>query len=478
VDERHPQTDDLKIPRAGLVLLVLSAAQSLVVIDGIPVAIALPAIRDDFALSSTELQWVVNGYVLALAGGLLLFGRCADLFGRRLLLVVGLAVLTAASLLAGLAPTGLLLVLARVVQGLGAAMVLPASLALVPTLFVATGQRDRAFAAIALVESAAWIIGTLAGGIVTGLLGWRYVFLITVPLSLGALVLARRVLPESRDDQARGRLDIAGAVTITAGLALAVYGTTQLRDAGAMSGTLLGAGALTVALVGAFVLVERRVTEPLIDMQLLRVPRLWGASLGVAANTAAYTAVVFVGTLYLQEIRGVSPTTTALVFLTLGVGALVSPALARLLARASPRLFAVTGLLLCAVTLAGLGVFAASSTPPVAGTVLLLLVFGVAQYGAWLALVGQATTDVEPRQYGVASGVFKTSTHVGAAIAVAVYATTIEAVGGDSPGDGRPYAFAFLAAAALTVCGAFATWSLIRDGDRHRGSGHQDGHAS
>jgi len=466
------------IPRAGLGLLVLSAAQSLVVIDGIPVAIALPAIGDDFALSSTELQWVVNGYVLALAGGLLLFGRCADLFGRRLMLVVGLAVLTAASLLAGLAPTVSLLVLARVAQGLGAAMVLPASLALVPTLFVASQRRDRAFATIAVVESAAWIVGTLAGGIVTGLVGWRYVFLITVPFSLWALVLARRVLPESRDDRAGSRIDIVGAVTITSGLALAVYGTTQLRDAGPTSGTVLGAGALAAALLGAFVLVERRVAEPLIDMQLLHVPRLWGASLGVAANTAAYTAVVFVGTLYLQEIRGLEPTTTALVFLTLAVGALLSPALARLLARASPRLFAVTGLLICAVTLAGLGSFALISTPPLAGTVLLLLAFGVAQYGAWLALVGQATRDVEPRQYGVASGVFKTSTHVGAAIAVAIYATTIEAAGGETPGDGRPYAFAFLAAAALTVCGAVATGSLIRDGDRHRASDHQDGSAS
>jgi predicted MFS family arabinose efflux permease len=236
--------------------------------------------------------------------------------------------------------------------------------------------------------------------------------------------------------------------------------------------------ALAAALVVAFVLVERRVAEPLVDLQLLRVARLWGASLGVAANTAAYTAVVFVGTLYLQEIRGLEPTTTALVFLTLAVGALASPALARLLARASPRLFAVAGLLVCAVTLAGLGRFAASSTPPLAGTVVLLLVFGVAQYGAWLALVGQATRDVEPRQYGVASGVFKTSTHVGAAIAVAIYATTIEAVGGDTPGDGRPYAFAFLAGAALTVCGAVATGALVRDGDRRGGSSHHDGRVS
>ena len=450
------------MPRAGLVLAVLGAAQSLVVIDGIPVAVALPGIGHEFDLSSTGLQWVVNGYVVALAGGLLLFGRLADVLGRRRLLVFGMAVLTAASLLAGLSPTGPLLVCARVAQGLGAAMVLPASLALVPVLFGVPQRRDRAFATIAVIESAAWIVGTLAGGIVTDLLGWRYVFLITVPVSLGAMVIARRVLAESRDESASGRVDLAGAVIIAAGLALAVYGTTQLAEAGPLSGTVVGALTLGVALIGAFVLVELRVSEPLIDLQLLRVRRLWGASLGVAANTAAYTGVVFIGTLYLQDVRALSPTTTALLFLPLAVGALVSPALARLLARVDGRPFAVTGLLGCAVALACMGWLASIPEPHITGILLTVLVFGVAQYGAWFALIGQATSDVEPRQYGIASGVFKTSTHLGAAISLAVYATTIEAVGGDRPGDGSPYAMAYVAAAALSVCGAGVTAVLVR----------------
>lgn len=455
------------LPRAGLVLLVLSASQSLVVIDGIPVAVALPAIGHEFALSPSELQWVVNGYVLALAGGLLLFGRCADLFGRRRLLLIGLALLTAATLLAGLSPTGPLLVVARVVQGLGAAMVLPASLALVPALFIGRMRRDRAFATIAVVESAAWIVGALAGGIITGLFGWRYVFLVTVPFTVWAFILARRVLPESRDDSAGRRIDVAGAVTITAGLALVVYGITQIENAGPMTGAVLGIIAVGAALMGAFVLIENRAAEPLLELQLLRVRRLWGASLGVAANTAAYSGVVFIGTLYLQDVREFSPTTTGLLFLPLAVGAFATPLLARLLGRVGARPFAVTGLLVCATALAGLGWLASVSDMHLTGLVLILLVFGVAQYGAWLALVGQATADVAPGQYGIASGVLKTSTHMGAAVAVAVFATTIDAIGSDTPGDGSPYAMAYLAAAALTVSGAGATALLIR-GSRSR----------
>ena len=452
------------MPRARLVLLVLSATQSLVVIDGIPVAVALPAIGREFALSSGQLQWVVNGYVLALAGGLLLFGRCADLFGRRRLLLIGLSLLTAATLLAGLAPTVPLLVLARVVQGIGSAMVLPASLALVPALFIAPARRDRAFATIAVVESAAWIVGALAGGIITGLLGWRYVFLVTVPFSVGTFVLARRVLSESRDDSTGRRIDVAGAVTITAGLTLMVYGITQIKDAGPTSGQVLGAIVVGAALTGAFVLVELRAAEPLVEPRLLRVRRLWGASLGVAANTAAYSGVVFVGTLYLQDVREFGPTTTGLLFLPLAAGAFVSPLLAPLLGRVDAGPFAVASLVVCALALAGLGWLASGPDPQIVGMVLILLVFGVAQYGAWLALVGQATSDVEPRQYGIASGVFKTSTHVGAAIAVAVFATTIEAIGSETPGDSTSHAIAYLAAAALTLCGAGATATLVRSG--------------
>jgi MFS family permease len=460
-DETVPLSEQAP-PRARMALFVLGLTQSLIVIDGVPVAVALPSIGHDFGLSSTGLQWVINGYVLALAGGLALFGRCADLYGRRRLLLAGLALLTAATLLAGLAPTGGLLVLARVVQGLGAAMVLPASLALIPVLFNVPQRRDRAFASIAVFESIAWIVGALAGGILTGWLGWRYVFLVTVPFSVYAFVMARRVLPESRDETAGGRLDIAGAVTITAGITLLVFSLSRIEAAGIASVIVLGTLALGALLIGLFGLVESRAAQPLIGWPLLRGRRLRGASLGVAANTAAYSGVVFIGTLYLQEVRSLSPTATGLVFLPLAAGALASPVLARLLGRAGARRLAVIGLLVCAAALACLGGFATAGAAPVSVMLLVLLVFGVAQYAAWLALVGQATTDVEPRLYGAASGVFKTSTHVGSAIAVALFATTIEAAGGGATQDGHPYAMAYFVAALLTVTGAGTAGALLR----------------
>jgi MFS family permease len=443
------------------VLAVLSATQCLVVIDGVPVAVALPSIGDEFAHRTSELQWVVNGYVLALVGGLLLFGRCADLFGRRRVLLFGLSILTAATLLAGLAPTGPLLVMARVAQGLGAAMVLPASLALVPALFGGGARRDHVFAIMALVQSAAWIVGAVGGGLVADLLGWRFVFLVTLPVGIWTFLVARQVLPESRDDSGERRVDVVGAVTMSLGLTVLVFGVVRVDQVGLWSVPVLGAMVAGAVLLGVFMLVERRVAYPLIAPGLFRIRRLWGASLGVAANTAAYTAVVFVGTLYLQEVRGFSPATIGLFFLPLAVGAFLSPVLARLLGRSGPRPFAIGGLLVCAVALAALAWCASVPDAHPAGIVLALLVFGIAQYAAWLALVGQATADVEPRRYGVAFGVFKTSTHVGAAVAVAVFATTIDVLGGEATGGG-PYAAAYLVGAGLAASGAVSSGLLIR----------------
>lgn len=446
-------------------LLVLSLTQALVVVDGIPVAVALPSVGRDLALSTTELQWVVNGYVVTVAGGLLVLGRCADLFGRRRLLLLGLATLTGATLVAGLAPTGPLLVVARAFQGLGAAMALPASLALVPALFVGPGRRDRAFATIAVVESAAWVIGALSGGILTATLGWRFVFLVTVPVAGVALVLAARVLPESRDERAPGRLDLAGAVTITAGLAAGVHAISRFDGSGAGAGSLLVAIGVSAAFLGAFVVIERVATEPLIRPGLLRVRRLWGASVGVAANTVAYSAAVFIGTLYLQG-TGYGAAATGLFFLPLAVGAFASPWFARLLSRCDARPVALAGLLTGAAGLATFACLAQLGRPHPAAVLLTLLLFGIGQYAAWVALVGQATSDVGRSEYGAASGIFKTSTHVGAAVAVAISAALIESAGHTSAVD--RYALAYLTAAACIVLGAVAVGALLRPAAKGR----------
>src|SRR5215218_1228874 len=228
----------LRHPRAAR--LVIGATQFLVLLDSLMVAVALPVIDRELGLTGAELPWVVNAYTLALAGGLLVAGRAADLYGRRRLLELGLLGLTAATVLAAAAPSGPLLIVARAAQGLSAAMAQPASLALVPTLFPREPQRGRTFAVVGIADSLGGIAGALAGGLVTGLLGWRWVFLVTVPLGLGALLLARAVLPESRDGEATGRLDLPGAVLATAGITAVVYAVIQVEHAGPASPGVLG----------------------------------------------------------------------------------------------------------------------------------------------------------------------------------------------------------------------------------------------
>ena len=408
-----------------------------------------------------EVQWVVNGYVLALAGALLLGGRCADIFGRRRVLVLGLSTLTLATLLAGLSPGGVVLVLARVAQGLGAAMALPVAMALIPVLFADPPRRDRAYATAALLSSLAWVVGALSGGLLTDLVGWRFVFLATAPFSVLALILAVRVLPESRDDLAGRRIDVGGALLITAALTSIVYGVTRAEHAGPTSVSVLGPLGLGVALLGAFVVVEGRFAQPLVPLRMFRVRELWGASLGVGANTAAYGGMVFIGTLYLQEVMGYSPTATGLIFLSLAAGALAGPWLARGLSHTGARPLGVASLLVCAGALAVLAWLAGPGGSHLALILVTMLAFGVAQYAAWLAVVGQATARVEAGLYGVASGVFKTSTHIGAAVAFAASSTIIEWVGASGTDEAAPYTAAYLTIAALTTLGAVAVALLI-----------------
>jgi MFS family permease len=442
-------------------LFTVGLAQALVVIDGIPVAVALPAIRHDLGLSVTEVQWVVNGYVLALAGVLLLAGRCADIFGRRRVLLIGLSTLTVATLLAGLSPSGWALVSARFAQGLGAAMALPTAMALIPILFPEPAQRDRAYGVAAMVNSLAWVVGALAGGLLTELVGWRFVFLASVPFSALAMALAMRSLPESRDELAGRRVDVGGALLITAALTAIVYGITRVEHVGPASATVLGALTLGVALLCAFVVLEARFTHPLVPLSIFRVRPLWGASLAVGANTVAYGGMILIGTLYLQDVLRYSATVTGLLFLSLAVGPLVGPWLARWLAHTGARLLGMTSLLVCAGSLAVLGWLADLGRSHPALLVGIMLVFGVAQYSAWLAVVGQATAGVDDRLYGIASGVFKTSTHISGALSFATASTVIAWVGGQSPEIAAPYTAAYFAIAALTTLGVVAIATLI-----------------
>ena len=272
--------------RRGLALALLCAVQFMVVLDVSVVNLALPSIARDLRLSEAGLQWIVSVYALTFGGFLLLAGRAADLFGRRRFFMVGLALFTLASLACGLAPSATALIVARAVQGLGAAVVSPAALSLLTTTFHEGEERNRALGFFGAVAAGGGSAGLLLGGAIVGSLGWEWVFFVNVPIGIAAISLAPALLTESRERSGTPQLDLLGAVTITAGLVLLVYGLSRAEGSGLGSPQVLLALGLAVALVLAFRFVEGRVAAPLVPFRVFRSRTLTGANLVVLASSA------------------------------------------------------------------------------------------------------------------------------------------------------------------------------------------------
>jgi len=383
--------------------------------------------------------------------------------------VDGLALFVAGSPVAGLASATGPPVAARTVQGIGAALAVPATLALIGTMYPPGRARTRALGVLAAMTSAGVISGVLLGGLVTEVAGWRWVFLMVVPPALAAALAAPRVLPEGRAEGAAGPPDLAGGLLGPAAVMLLVYALTRLEapGRGLVSAALSGvAGPLLLA---GFVAWERRAPAPLLRPGILSIRSLRGATLGAAANSGSFTAVVFVGTLYLQTGLGYPPLQAGLAVLPLDlVAAVVGFTAGRLLAGRSPRAAAVAAFLASA---AAMGWLARAPVPASYATDVLpaLLVFGVSAAVGFVILTGQAVADVGPDEQGLASGVFETANHLGGgAAAVALYATVIALVAGEGAAGpealARGYGAAFLAAAGLAVLGAAGGWQLHGQG--------------
>ncbi|HZU00959.1 MAG TPA: MFS transporter, partial [Ktedonobacteraceae bacterium] len=297
-----------------LALVLLCLAQFMVVFDIQVVAIALPAIQRDFAISQINLQWVINAYVLLFGGLLLLAGRAADLIGRRRLFISGLLLFALAALGSGVTRSEPWLIATRALQGLGAACISPAALALLTSLFPAGPERNRALGWWGAAAPLGGVSGLLLGGLLTSGPGWPWVFFINVPIGLLGAVLAPLVLLESRAPGV-ARLDISGAMTGTAGLAAFIYGLTQLQAWGTSAPQAIGTLALALALLVAFVVIERRVRDPLVPFGIFRLRPLTGALLISLLLTFITSPPLFFGTLYLQQVTGTSPFLTSLAFL-------------------------------------------------------------------------------------------------------------------------------------------------------------------
>ena len=404
---------------AWAVLAVVCGGQFLVVLDVSVVNVALPSMRTDLGLGETELQWVVSAYTLTFAGFLLLGGRLADLFGRERTFLTGLGLFTAASLVGGLAQEPWMLVTARAVQGLGSAVLAPTTLSIITTTFPEGPERTQAIGIWTAVGAGGGATGGLIGGVLTSVLSWHWVLLVNVPIGALLLVSAALCLPLRRDELAR-RLDLSGAVLVTAGVAALAYGIAQSTPHGWASWQALLPVAGSLAALALFVLVESRTAEPLIPLRLFRIRSVSVANTVLLTAGAATLPVWYFLTLYMQNLLHYSPVRTGLCFLPQTVSVVLSSTLSpRLMKHVDARLIGAAGGLLAA------GGMVWQSTLTVHGTFLgTILGPGIlTMTGAGLLMTpitAAATSRVPAPEQGAVSGVLNTSSQLGGALGLTV----------------------------------------------------------
>jgi EmrB/QacA subfamily drug resistance transporter len=405
------------------ILILACTAQFMVILDASIVNVALPSIRQDLRLDSANLQWVVNAYVLVFGGFLLLGGRLSDIFGQRRVFLAGLAVFTTASLVGGLAQSGWMLIGARAVQGLGAAILAPTTLGIITRRYADPATRALALSAWAISTTTAGAIGVVLGGVLTSALGWRSVLFVNVPIGV-ALIVASFSRLTGPDELHRGRrLDVPGSVTVTASLALLIYAvvsTDQYAWTSAHTVTLLVAAAV---LFGAFCLVEARAHEPLVPLGTVRIRSVRSANLVALLLGGSYTAVLYFESLYLQQVNGYSPLAAGLAMVP-GTAAL---AVASVLTKQLIPVVPVKVLVTCGPLMAACGAFWLAQrglggdylTTFMLPSVVCLFGMGV----CFLPNTTLAVQDAGPADAGLASGLINASRQVGGAVILASLAT-------------------------------------------------------
>jgi EmrB/QacA subfamily drug resistance transporter len=413
-----------RVDRRWLALLVLCLGDLMIVLDVTIVGVALPSIRADLGFSEESLAWVVNAYLITFGGFLLLGGRLGDLFGHRTLFLAGLALFTAASAVCGLANSQGMLVTARAVQGVGGAVVSAVALSLMMTLFTEPTERAKAMGIFGFVASGGGSLGVLLGGILTDALDWHWIFLVNVPVGILVIVLTLAVISRGRVAAAAQRLDVAGAVAVTASLITAVYAIVNGNEVGWLTGRTLGLLALSCVLLVIFLAIEARVESPLVPLRLFRLRNIAVSNAVGVLWAGAMFAWFFLSALYLQLVLGYSPLQVGLAFLpgNLIMGAVSIGLSARLVLRFGIKPPLTAGLLLAALGLLLLarapvdGSFAVDVFPS-----MILLGFGAGM--AFNPVLLAAMSDVEPTEAGLASGLVNTSFMMGGALGLAVLAS-------------------------------------------------------
>ncbi len=452
-------------------LAVLALAQLMVVLDTTIVNVALPSIQRGLHFSSAaNLQWVVNAYILTFGGFLLLGGRVADRYGRRLVFVSGVVVFAAGSLACGLANSSGLLVASRAVQGLGAAFMAPAALSLLTVIFAEGEERNRALGVWAAIAGAGGAVGLLAGGVLTTQLSWRWVFFVNLPIAAFAALASFRLIGESRDP-AVGRFDVPGAVTGTAGLGALVFALVRANVWGWGSATTILVLAAAAVLLAVFVVLQLRGRYPLVPPRLFRHRTLVGADVGMLIAGAGLFGVFFFLTLYMQDILHYSALKTGVAYLPFTVMLVISAGVgSRILGRVGARATLVCGFLLAA---AGLALLARLS--PATGYLDFLpslVLMGAGLGGTFVAITSSAVSGVPREDTGVASALLNASQQIGGSLGLAVL-TAVAAARFDTVRPLHPtpervaaattssWAYAFIVAAGLLVGAAIiAAWLL------------------
>jgi EmrB/QacA subfamily drug resistance transporter len=463
-----------------LVVVVVCLAQFMVVLDATITNVALPAIQTDLKFSAADLQWVVNAYTLVFGGFLLLGGRAGDLLGRRRLFVAGITLFTFASLLDALATSPGWLVGARALQGLGAALVSPAALSIITTTVPEGPDRAKALGAFAAISGGGGAVGLLLGGFLVDALSWQWVFFINLPVGIATLVLAWRVVPESKAGDRAGGFDLAGATLVTGGLVLLTYTIVKAQEFGWASGRTLGLGAVAIAVLVAFGVLQTRRKAPLVRLGIFRIRTLAIGNAATLLLMGGMYSLFYFGSLYFQQIKGDNALETGLAFVPMTIGIITGSVLSqRLLAR-----YGVKAVLAGGLTLGTLGLLWMTTLTPdssylvgfLPGVALLALGIG----NAFVPLTLIATGGVGAGDHGLASGLFNTSQQIGGALGLAVLTTvansaTKGATGSHADALVHGYTTAFAVGAGLLALGAAVVTFTLRSREANASAAAAEG---
>jgi EmrB/QacA subfamily drug resistance transporter len=442
-----------------LALLALCLGDLMIVLDTTIVNVALPSIRVDLGFSETSLAWVVNGYMLTFGGFLLLGGRMGDLFGHRRLFLIGLALFTTASLACGLAGSSEFLVGARAVQGFGGAVVSVVALSLIMTMFTEQAERAKAMGVIGFVIAGGGSLGVLLGGVLTDALDWHWIFLVNIPIGIVVIALCLVLVPAGAGQSAGRRLDVAGSVTVTAAILLAVYTIMDGNRVGWVSVRTVGLLAIAAVLFMAFLQVEARAESPLMPLGLFRIRSVATANVIAVLWAAAMFGWFFLSALYLQLVLGYSPLEVGLAFLpaNLIMGAFSLGLSEKIVLRFGIRASLAMGLLIFTVSLI---LFARA---PIGGDYALhvlpgMILLGIGMGVSFNPLLLAAMSEVEPSEAGLASGVVNTSFMMGGSLGLAALASLAAARAGNLPTEGNERVAALIGGyhAAFTVAAVSA----------------------